>query len=83
MWMAALVVGTMIYPGTHFVSPLTQHVELYTVRDQIYSTNPTDAAKKSTALKEPTGPIEPHEPNEPIEPPNGFTPAGISGFPDP
>ncbi len=44
-------VGGTIYPGTHFVSPLIQHVELYNVRDQIYSTNPTDAAKKSTALK--------------------------------
>ena len=44
-------VGGTIYPGTHFVSPLVQHVELYNVRDQIYSTNPTDAAKKSTALK--------------------------------
>jgi len=44
-------VGGTIYPGTHFVSPLVQHVELYNVRDQIYSTNPADASKKGTALK--------------------------------
>ena len=44
-------VGGTIYPGTHFVSPLTQHVELYNVRDQIYSTNPADVSKKGTALK--------------------------------
>jgi regulator of protease activity HflC (stomatin/prohibitin superfamily) len=44
-------VGATIYPGTHFVSPLTQHVELYNVRDQIYSTNPADGSKKGTALK--------------------------------
>jgi regulator of protease activity HflC (stomatin/prohibitin superfamily) len=44
-------VGGTIYPGTHFVSPLTQHVELYNVRDQIYSTNPADVSKKNTALK--------------------------------
>ena len=44
-------VGGTIYPGTHFVSPLVQHVELYNVRDQIYSTNPADLSKKGTALK--------------------------------
>lgn len=44
-------VGGTIYPGTHFVSPLVQHVELYNVRDQIYSTNPADTSKKTTALK--------------------------------
>jgi regulator of protease activity HflC (stomatin/prohibitin superfamily) len=44
-------VGGTIYPGTHFVSPLVQHVELYNVRDQIYSTNPADVSKKGTALK--------------------------------
>jgi regulator of protease activity HflC (stomatin/prohibitin superfamily) len=44
-------VGATIYAGTHFVSPLTQHVELYNVRDQIYSTSPVDALKKGTALK--------------------------------
>jgi regulator of protease activity HflC (stomatin/prohibitin superfamily) len=44
-------VGGTIYPGTHFVSPLVQHVELYNVRDQIYSTNAADVSKKGTALK--------------------------------
>ena len=44
-------VGGTIYPGTHFVSPLVQHVELYNVRDQIYSTNPADTSKKTTAMK--------------------------------
>jgi regulator of protease activity HflC (stomatin/prohibitin superfamily) len=44
-------VGGTIYPGTHFVSPLVQHVELYNVRDQIYSTNAADASKKAAALK--------------------------------
>jgi regulator of protease activity HflC (stomatin/prohibitin superfamily) len=44
-------VGGTIYPGTHFVSPLVQHMELYNVRDQIYSTTPADVAKKGTALK--------------------------------
>ena len=44
-------VGGTVYPGTHFVSPLVQQMELYTVRDQIYSTTPADVAKKGTALK--------------------------------
>jgi len=44
-------VGGTVYPGTHFVSPLVQHMEVYTVRDQIYSTTPADASKKGDALK--------------------------------
>jgi len=44
-------VGGTVYPGTHFVSPLMQHMEMYNVRDQIYSTTPTAAAKKGDALK--------------------------------
>lgn len=40
-----------IYPGTHFVAPLVQHLELYNVRDQIYSTTLADASKKGTVLK--------------------------------
>jgi len=43
--------GGTVYPGTHLVSPLVQHMELYNVRDQIYSTNPADASKKGDALK--------------------------------
>jgi hypothetical protein len=46
-------VGGTVYPGTHFVSPLVQQMELYTVRDQIYSTTPADAAKKGTAKSSP------------------------------
>ena len=44
-------VGGTVYPGTHFVSPLVQHMELYNVRDQIYSTTPAAAAKKGDPLK--------------------------------
>jgi regulator of protease activity HflC (stomatin/prohibitin superfamily) len=44
-------VGGTVYPGTHFVSPLVQHMELYNVRDQIYSTTPSNATKKGDALK--------------------------------
>jgi len=36
--------GTL-YPGTHFIVPLIHHVELYTVRDQIFSTRAVDSAK--------------------------------------
>ena len=48
--LSGTVAGT-VYSGTHFVSPLVQQMELYTVRDQIYSTTPADVAKKGTALK--------------------------------
>ena len=44
-------VGGTVYPGTHFVSPLVQHMELYNVRDQIYSTTPVAAPKKGDGLK--------------------------------
>ena len=44
--------GGTIYPGTHVVTPLVQHVETYNVRDQIYSTDAADVSKaKTTALK--------------------------------
>ena len=33
--------GTL-YPGTHFIVPLIQHVELYTVRDQIIAERLSD-----------------------------------------
>jgi regulator of protease activity HflC (stomatin/prohibitin superfamily) len=43
--------GTL-YPGTHFVVPLIDHVELYTVRDQIFSTKAVESAKDAAdALK--------------------------------
>ena len=45
-------VGGTIYPGTHFVTPLVQHVETYNVRDQIYNTSAVAAPKaQSDALK--------------------------------
>jgi regulator of protease activity HflC (stomatin/prohibitin superfamily) len=33
------------YPGTHFVVPLIQTLEVYSIRDQVYSTIPADVAK--------------------------------------
>ncbi len=41
--------GTM-YPGTHFVVPLVHRVELYNTRDQIFATNPSEAAKDPTPV---------------------------------
>ncbi|HTI42921.1 MAG TPA: SPFH domain-containing protein [Vicinamibacterales bacterium] len=41
-------VGSTIYPGTHLVVPLIQHMETYNVRDQIYSTNSAVAPKDKT-----------------------------------
>lgn len=41
--------GTM-YPGTHFVVPLVQRVELYNTRDQIFATNPNEAPKDPTPV---------------------------------
>src|SRR6266542_6329460 len=36
--------GTL-YPGTHFVMPLVHRVEMFNIRDQVFATNPTEAAK--------------------------------------
>ena len=41
--------GTL-YPGTHFVMPLVHHVELYNIRDQIFSTNPVEIPRDRTAV---------------------------------
>jgi regulator of protease activity HflC (stomatin/prohibitin superfamily) len=38
--------GTL-YSGTHVVLPLIHHVELYNIRDQLYTTIPADAPKAS------------------------------------
>jgi regulator of protease activity HflC (stomatin/prohibitin superfamily) len=44
--------GGTLYPGTHFIVPLIHHVELYTVRDQIFSTRAVESAKDAAdALK--------------------------------
>jgi regulator of protease activity HflC (stomatin/prohibitin superfamily) len=37
--MSGTLNGTL-FPGTHFVVPLVQHVQLYTVRDQVFNTLP-------------------------------------------
>jgi regulator of protease activity HflC (stomatin/prohibitin superfamily) len=37
--------GGTLYPGVHFVMPLVQHVELFNVRDQIFSTDASEPAK--------------------------------------
>jgi regulator of protease activity HflC (stomatin/prohibitin superfamily) len=37
--------GGTLYPGMHFVIPLVQHVELFNVRDQIFSTDASEPAK--------------------------------------
>ena len=34
--------GGTLYPGTHFIIPLIHHVELYTVRDQIFAERLSD-----------------------------------------
>jgi regulator of protease activity HflC (stomatin/prohibitin superfamily) len=44
--------GGTLYPGTHLILPLIHHVELFTVRDQIFSTQAVDSAKDAAdALK--------------------------------
>ena len=41
-----------LYPGTHFIVPLVHHVELYTVRDQVFTTQAVDRTKDAAeALK--------------------------------
>jgi len=37
--------GGTLYPGTHLVVPLVHHVEIYNVRDQVFSTNPSETPK--------------------------------------
>jgi regulator of protease activity HflC (stomatin/prohibitin superfamily) len=39
--------GGTLYPGVHFVVPLVQHVELFNVRDQIFSTDAAEPAKNA------------------------------------
>src|SRR5262245_13867185 len=42
--------GGTLYPGTHFVVPLVHHVELFSIRDQIFSTNATETPKDRTSV---------------------------------
>jgi regulator of protease activity HflC (stomatin/prohibitin superfamily) len=41
--------GTL-YPGTHLVMPLVHHVELFSIRDQMFQTNPSGSAKGPTPV---------------------------------
>jgi regulator of protease activity HflC (stomatin/prohibitin superfamily) len=41
--------GGTLYPGIHFVAPLVQHVKLFNVRDQIFSTDASEPAKEARA----------------------------------
>ncbi len=41
--------GTL-YPGTHFVVPFIQRVELYNIRDQIFATIPNETPKDATPV---------------------------------
>ena len=42
--------GGTLYPGTHFVVPLVHQVETFSIRDQIFTTNPTENPKDRTAV---------------------------------
>ncbi|HSL22677.1 MAG TPA: SPFH domain-containing protein [Vicinamibacterales bacterium] len=46
---SGVLAGTL-HPGTHFILPLVQRVELYNVRDQIFATNPAEIAKDPTPV---------------------------------
>jgi len=42
--------GGTLYPGTHFIMPLVHRVELFNIRDQMFTTNPTDSPKDPTSV---------------------------------
>jgi len=42
--------GGTLYPGTHLMMPLVHHVELFNVRDQVFSTNPSEMPKDQTPV---------------------------------
>jgi regulator of protease activity HflC (stomatin/prohibitin superfamily) len=42
--------GGTLYPGTHVVMPLVHHVEMYNIRDQVFSTNPAEMPKDQTPV---------------------------------
>jgi regulator of protease activity HflC (stomatin/prohibitin superfamily) len=46
--------GGTLYPGVHFVTPLVQHVELFNVRDQIFSTDASEPAKDAKGAGAPS-----------------------------
>jgi regulator of protease activity HflC (stomatin/prohibitin superfamily) len=41
--------GTL-YPGTHIVMPFVQRIELFSIRDQMFTTNPAEIAKDPTPV---------------------------------
>jgi len=47
--LSGTLAGTL-YPGTHVVMPLIHQVELYNVRDQVFSTNPAEIPKDQTPV---------------------------------
>ncbi len=47
--LSGTLAGTL-YPGTHVVMPLVHRVELYSIRDQIFTTNPAEIAKDRTPV---------------------------------
>jgi regulator of protease activity HflC (stomatin/prohibitin superfamily) len=47
--LSGTLAGTL-YPGTHFIVPLVQSVELFSIRDQVFTTNPVDVPKDETPV---------------------------------
>ena len=47
--LSGTLAGTL-YPGTHFMMPLVHRVELFNIRDQLFATNPAEAAKDPTPV---------------------------------
>src|SRR6185436_14790291 len=43
-------IGGTLYPGVHFITPLVHHVELFNVRDQIFSTDAAEPAKDAKRI---------------------------------
>jgi regulator of protease activity HflC (stomatin/prohibitin superfamily) len=47
--LSGTLAGTL-YPGTHFVTPLVHRVELFSIRDHVFTTNPAESPKDSTPV---------------------------------
>jgi regulator of protease activity HflC (stomatin/prohibitin superfamily) len=47
--LSGTLAGTL-YPGTHLVTPLVHRVELFSIRDHIFTTNPAESPKDSTPV---------------------------------
>src|SRR5262245_36177221 len=48
--LSGTLAGTL-YPGTHVVLPLIHRVELFNIRDQVFTTNPAESKERTPALK--------------------------------